>query len=62
MHLLAAADLPVWTGAMGAVPAAGGQSAALLTPAQTDAVVAAIAAAPTRRAGTKGTRGTSRPR
>ena len=45
VHLLAAADLPVWTGAMGAVPAAGGQSAALLTPAQTDAVVAAIAAA-----------------
>jgi hypothetical protein len=44
VHLLASADLPMWTGALSATPpppyATGG--AALLTPEQTDQVVAAI--------------------
>ena len=43
VHLLASVDLPLWTGALGAVSAAGGQApGAGLTRAQADAVVAAI--------------------
>ncbi|GAA0812900.1 winged helix DNA-binding domain-containing protein [Spirilliplanes yamanashiensis] len=40
VHLLAAADLPLWTGALSAVPAAPPD---LLTPDRLDAVVAAVA-------------------
>jgi uncharacterized protein YukE len=45
VHLLAAADLPMWTGALSAVPAARSPFAAdvRMTPEQTDQVVAAIA-------------------
>lgn len=45
VHLLPAAELPLWTGALAAVPAAGGglPQAARLDAAQTDAVVEAVA-------------------
>lgn len=45
VHLLPTRDLPLWTGALGAVPSAGGllPPDARLTPEQTEAVVAAIA-------------------
>ncbi|WCN79095.1 winged helix DNA-binding domain-containing protein [Micromonospora sp. LH3U1] len=44
VHLLAAADLPMWTGALTALPAPSWeQSRDLLTPAQTGQVLAAIA-------------------
>ncbi|AZM46682.1 hypothetical protein DMB38_13460 [Streptomyces sp. WAC 06738] len=46
IHLLPAADLPLWTGALGALPAGsgnGGGTLGLLTPGQADAVVAAAA-------------------
>ncbi|MEU4475138.1 winged helix DNA-binding domain-containing protein [Micromonospora sp. NPDC023888] len=44
VHLLAAADLPMWTGALSAVPAPPWERAvALLTPQQTEQVLAAIA-------------------
>ncbi len=46
VHLLPAADLPLWTGALGALPAGsgnGGGTLGLLTPDQADAVVAAAA-------------------
>ncbi|MFG3346558.1 winged helix DNA-binding domain-containing protein [Streptomyces sp. NPDC048018] len=45
VHLLPAADLPMWTGALSAIPAgASGQPPHVrMTPAQTDEVVAAIA-------------------
>ncbi|MEU8422795.1 winged helix DNA-binding domain-containing protein [Micromonospora sp. NPDC048835] len=44
VHLLAAADLPMWIGALSAFPAPPGErSVALLTPRQTDQVLAAIA-------------------
>ncbi|WP_407565502.1 winged helix DNA-binding domain-containing protein [Streptomyces sp. 184] len=46
IHLLAAADLPLWTGALGALPGGsgnGGGTLGLLTPDQADAVVAAAA-------------------
>lgn len=42
VHLLAAPDLPMWTGALSAVPASAN---GVLTPEQTDEVVAAIASA-----------------
>lgn len=43
VHLLPAHDLPMWTGALSALPAPGGQARDVyLTPRQTDAVVAAI--------------------
>ncbi|MDQ7906183.1 winged helix DNA-binding domain-containing protein [Phytohabitans sp. ZYX-F-186] len=47
VHLLATADLPMWTGALGALPSppyATGANA-LMTPAQVDRVVAAVGAA-----------------
>ncbi|MEW2145807.1 winged helix DNA-binding domain-containing protein [Micromonospora vinacea] len=44
VHLLAAADLPMWTGALSALPAPSRErSAVLLTPRQTEQVLAAIA-------------------
>jgi hypothetical protein len=45
VHLLPAAELPLWTGALAAVPAAGGglPQAARLDAAQTEAVVEAVA-------------------
>ena len=45
VHLLAAADLPVWTGALSAIPPATGPfpEDVRMTPEQTDRVVAAIA-------------------
>ncbi|MEV4822278.1 winged helix DNA-binding domain-containing protein [Micromonospora sp. NPDC049274] len=46
VHLLAAADLPMWVGALSAVPAPPWErSAALLTPQQTERVLAAMAEA-----------------
>lgn len=46
VHLLAAADLPMWIGALSALPAPPWErSVALLTPQQTDQVLAAIAEA-----------------
>jgi hypothetical protein len=42
VHLLAATDLAMWTGALAAIPAGAGPPAIALTPAQTDEVVAAI--------------------
>jgi hypothetical protein len=46
VHLLPTPDLPLWTGALAAIPPASGlPEDARLTPAQTDEVVAAIAAA-----------------
>lgn len=47
VHLLPAADLPLWTGALSAIPSGGGQQPpdVRMTAAQTDEVVAAIAAA-----------------
>lgn len=47
VHLLAAADLPIWTGALSAIPAShkGHVQNVRLTPEQTDEVVAAIAVA-----------------
>ncbi|TDP91055.1 winged helix DNA-binding domain-containing protein [Labedaea rhizosphaerae] len=46
VHLLPAADLPLWTAALGAVPAAGSQAVGVrLAPEQLDAVVAAIGTA-----------------
>jgi hypothetical protein len=46
VHLLAAQDLPMWTGALSALPESrsGLPEAARLTPDQTEAVIAAIAA------------------
>ncbi|HYN92641.1 MAG TPA: crosslink repair DNA glycosylase YcaQ family protein, partial [Pilimelia sp.] len=47
VHLLPALDLPLWTGALAALPVAGPvmPPAARLTPGQTDEVVAAVGAA-----------------
>ncbi|MEV4188748.1 crosslink repair DNA glycosylase YcaQ family protein, partial [Streptosporangium canum] len=46
VHLLPAGDLPMWTGALSALPSAGGHTKnARMTPEQTDEVVAAIAVA-----------------
>ncbi len=43
VHLLPARDLPMWSGALSALPAPGGQAKDVyLTPEQTDAVIAAI--------------------
>lgn len=42
VHLLAARDLPMWAGALGAIPSKPAPEAMRLTPAQTDTVVAAI--------------------
>jgi hypothetical protein len=43
VHLLPAADLSLWTGALGAIPPAAAPSEGFLTAAQTDEVVEAIA-------------------
>lgn len=46
VHVLAARDLALWTGALAAVPSSSGQAKDVrLTPEQTDEVVAAVAAA-----------------
>ena len=48
VHLIAAADLPLWTGVLSSVPAvAGPRAEGRMTPAQTDEVVAALADAVT---------------
>ncbi|MCG5468217.1 winged helix DNA-binding domain-containing protein [Micromonospora sp. LAH09] len=45
VHLLAAADLPMWAGALSALPVPPAESGGLLTPEQTEQVLAAIAEA-----------------
>ncbi|MEO5875988.1 MAG: winged helix DNA-binding domain-containing protein [Streptosporangiaceae bacterium] len=44
VHLLAARDLPMWTGALGAIPSSPAPAGMRLTPGQTEEVVAAIGA------------------
>lgn len=43
VHLLPAEDLPLWTGALGAIPPVAGIRDRFLTPGQTDEVILAIA-------------------